>query len=372
MTELQIYDEALRLLQEHSQVDFGATAQAHSKNFSELYDKIHHSNFGDQNVAAVDRVRREIFAAGPIERLFLDPDITEIIINGHDSVWVEKLGCLKKIDDQFISSASYSRFLQRLQIEANVQADLNHPYADGYWRGYRLHLILPPLTIGDARLTLRRHPTSPWTLDALEKLSWAPKKEVSFLRELVKSRAALLVVGATSSGKTSVLNACLQEVSRTERVVTIEDTNEIELPNQASTKLLTRHDLNGNLKTIDQSELLRQALRMRPDRIVVGEVRGDEARDLLMAFSTGHRGGLGTLHAENARQALMRLEMLVQMGAPHWSLRAIRHLIFFGFQYILTVAKTSRGRKLTGVYKISSLEDHGHCLEPIFELGAYD
>jgi pilus assembly protein CpaF len=146
--------------------------------------------------------------------------------------------------------------------------------------------------------------------------------------------------------------------------VIIEDTSELKIPNDAGVKLLTRRDPHRNLRDIDQSELLKQALRMRPDRIIMGEIRGGEAKDLLMAFATGHTGCMGTLHAENARQALLRLEMLIQLGAPQWSLHAVRTLIWLSVQAVIVVARGPQGvRKLEGVYKIASLEEVGFLIE---------
>lgn len=229
-------------------------------------------------------------------------------------------------------------------------------------------MITPPLTKSEPHLSLRRHPENPWTLEAFEKMGWAPAAAIDVMRELVAEKKTFLIIGGTGSGKTSVLNACLQKTAANERIVCVEDTSEIHLPNAASTKLLSRHDLTGVLRDVDMTELVRQALRMRPDRLIVGEVRGHEARDLLMAFSTGHRGGMSTLHADSPRQGLLRLEMLIQMGAPQWSLRAIRHLIFFGIQYVINVRTISGCRRLEGIYKLASLEEHGFCLEPVYQI----
>jgi pilus assembly protein CpaF len=275
---------------------------------------------------------------------------------------------LQRINDEFISKQSYLNFLHRVQNESSVQANLDRPFADGYWRDFRLHLILPPVTPNEPKLSLRRHPASPWTLQKLEACAWAPAHAVAKLKELIVAKSSFLIIGGTNSGKTSVLNACLQELPGNERVVIIEDTSEVQNPNFASTKLLSRSDLNGILQNIDLGELLRQALRMRPDRIIIGEVRGNEAKDLMMALSTGHQGGMGTLHAENPRQALIRLEMLIQMGAPQWSLRAIRHLIFFGIRNIVCVAKRDGRRQLEGLYRLTSVEDHGFCIEPLYQI----
>jgi pilus assembly protein CpaF len=151
---------------------------------------------------------------------------------------------------------------------------------------------------------------------------------------------------------------------QTDRVVMIEDTSELHSPNSASVKLLTRRDPHGHLRDIHQSDLLKQALRMRPDRIVMGEIRGEEAKDLLMAFATGHTGCMGTLHAETARQALIRLEMLIQLGAPQWGLHAVRTLIWLSLQNIVVVKKDKAGRRvLDGIYRVTALEEFGFLLE---------
>jgi pilus assembly protein CpaF len=160
----------------------------------------------------------------------------------------------------------------------------------------------------------------------------------------------------------------LQELPQNERVVVLEDTAEIVIPNDASTRLLTRHDSHGLLPTVDLTELLRQSLRMRPDRLVVGEVRSAEAKDLLLALSTGHQGSMGTLHASSASQAILRLEMLVQLGAPHWSLTTIRRLLGLSLNGIVVVGRNAQGeRKLQSIYELSAVEETGVLLDPVFQ-----
>jgi pilus assembly protein CpaF len=367
MTPHELYENALHLLQQETKIEIATLPRADGEDLQSTFKKLSETQFANVDPRTRDRVASEFFGSGPLEPFLEDDFVTEILVNRHDQIWIERLGQIERLEDVFISKLSYKNFLQRLQAEARAQTNLDRPFIDGYWRQFRLHLIAPPLTTDEPHLSLRRHPKSPWTLHKLERAQWAPPEALDQIRRLVKERNSFLIIGGTNSGKTSVLNACLQEVQESERVVCIEDTNEITLPNTISTKLLSRVDLNGTLRNVDLSELLRQSLRMRPDRIVIGEVRGDEARDLLMALSTGHRGGMGSLHAENPKQALLRLEMLVQMGAPQWSLRAIRHLIFFGVQYILNLTKTPDGRRLEGLYKISSIEDNGFCFEPVYQ-----
>lgn len=318
----------------------------------------------DAVAPVLERMRAEYFGAGPLEPLFQDPEVTEIIVNGRDSIWFEKFGRLSRIDGQFLSDLTFRNFIARLSREAGIQASLDCPFADGRWRGCRVHLIIPPASGDQAVVTLRRHPLMPWNFGSLAERGWATPAAIGQLRELVAEKKNFLIVGCTGSGKTSVLNACLSELAPDERGLIIEDTDELKAPNPVSSKLLTRRDSQGILKDIDQSDLLKQALRMRPDRIVMGEIRGGEAKDLLMAFATGHSGCMGTLHADSARQALLRLEMLVQLGAPQWSLQAVRTLIWLSLQAIVVVGRKKDGsRQLDGIYRIASLEDIGFLIE---------
>ena len=306
----------------------------------------------------------EYFHAGALEPLFLDSAITEIIVNGPDSIWYERHGLLKRLDDCFISNLTYRNFIERLSREAGIQASLDCPFADGLWRDCRVHLIIPPASGEHAVVTLRRHPVLPWTFEELQTHSWAKPEGLQALKELVQRRSNFLIIGCTGSGKTSVLNACLTSLDTSERTLIIEDTSELKVPNDVSSKLLTRRDSQRLLRDIDQGELLRQALRMRPDRLVMGEIRGGEAKDLLMAFATGHSGCIGTLHADSARQALLRLEMLIQLGAPQWGLQAVRTLIWLSVQAIVVVARTKEGaRKLEGVYRVAALDEVGFLIE---------
>ena len=172
-------------------------------------------------------------------------------------------------------------------------------------------------------------------------------------------------MGGTSSGKTSFLQSLLQEFSKNERAVIIEDTQELNLPNSACCSLLTRQDPSGCVRDITMDDLLKRALRLRPDRLVIGEIRGPEAKSLLMALATGHDGSFGSMHARTASEALLRLEMLIQMGAPQWNLKSIRHLIAMTLQNIFVVEKLNGKRQLQGIYQISSLEENGIILQKL-------
>jgi len=365
---LQIDTEIRKRIESLPPVDPLTIARRESKPSEENRDirKILEDTCRLLSPALKDRMMAEYFSAGPLENLMAEDEITEIIVNGPESIWIEKCGRLSRVDDRFLSPLTYRNFIFRMSHEAGIQANLAHPFADGLWRGSRLHLMIPPASGENAVITIRRHARNPWTLDRLEEAGWASKESMLCLKKLVREHKNFLVVGPTGCGKTSVLNACLFEIPENERTLIIEDTSELRVPNPASAKLLTRKDAQGLLQDITQSDLLKQALRMRPDRLVMGEIRGAEAKDLLMAFATGHTGCMGTLHAESARQALLRLEMLIQLGAAQWSLQAVRTLIHLSVQAVVVVGRNREGaRKLEGIFKISSLEEVGFLVEKI-------
>lgn len=314
------------------------------------------------------RLQCEFDGVGPLQSLMENESVTEIIINSLDQIWYEEKGKLHQLEDRFASDLTFQNFIERVCQESKTQVSLERPFCDGRFRNFRLHLVSSELSKTGFILTLRRQNQNPWTLGRLNEKSWCSAAGLAALKTWLKERKNFLVIGETGSGKTSVLNACLQELPANERVVILEDTSEIVVPNTASTKLLTRHDCHGLLPNVDLSELLRQSLRMRPDRLVVGEVRGAEAKDLLLALSTGHQGSMGTLHASSAHQAILRLEMLVQLGAPHWSLQTIRRLLGLSLNGIIVVGRDRNGeRRLKSIYELSAVEETGVLLDPVFQ-----
>lgn len=319
------------------------------------------------------RLHDEYFGVGPLKPLLHDELITEIIINRFDIIWIEKNGQLQPIQDTFCTQHTYDSFLQRLYLELGQEPTLTCPFVDGSWNNLRIHIVGSYTSLNpEVRLTIRKHRLLSWTLKDLKKNQWfttnADKEdlELSFLTQLVQRKQNLLLIGPASSGKTSVLKALLHEVQLEERIIILEDSKEIHPPTSACAHLLTRFDARGILPAITLSDLVKQSLRMRPDRIVVGEVRGEEAKDLLLAMATGHTGSFGTLHASDPWQALIRLEMLIQMGAPQWDLLAIRKLILLSLNYLIVCSRHPSGqRKLAGIYKLISLESSGIIIERV-------
>lgn len=312
------------------------------------------------------RVISEFRGLGPVEHLMESEDISEIMLISPQNIWVERKGKLEKIGDSFCSDLSYRNSIERLCEASRSQVTVERPSGQGHVRGYRVQVIGQELTKTFPSICLRRHPDNPWTLERLKAAQWSTEAQVAVIRRWINECRNFLVVGPTGSGKTSVTNACLQELPPSERVLILEDTQELCIPNQASQRLMTREDPQRLLPDITLTDLVRQALRMRPDRLIVGEVRGGEAKDFLLALSTGHAGSFGTLHASQPHQALIRLEMLVQMGAPNWNIQAIRRLIQLSLQGIVLVTRDRSGsRRLEGLYEISSLEESGFLVEQI-------
>jgi pilus assembly protein CpaF len=348
-------EDLLRRLPGEIQLDL-----ANAANRVQVRDKVHDLLQGH---VQRERILQELFGCGPLTALLQDPTITEILVNGPDSIWLERDGIFQSHSDRFLSAFTLSQFVQLVCLESRLRLDLNQPFADGMWRGLRVHLAQQPLVNFSHTICLRRHPQASWTLAQLAQADFVTNRDLELLRDLLKKRENLLIVGPTGAGKTSLLSALLTELPDTERVVVIEDTSEIHSPNSLATKLLTRFDQQGVLRNFELADLVRQSLRMRPSRLALGEVRGGEAKDLLLALSTGHSGSMGSLHANSARQAILRLEMLVQMGAPDWGLDTVRKLIHLSLNALVVVKMENGKRSLEGIHKICSLENCGFLLE---------
>lgn len=357
-----LFDKVLTDIQ--SQLNVNIETLAQEEDISSIVKKSieKFSRQGQFHQGEQDRVYNELIQYGPIQSLLELEGLNEILINNANNIWYELRGQMHLLEDQFYSQISFDNFVHRICQEAKIKLDLTQPAQDANWAQFRLHIIRPPLT-QSVSISLRAHPTNPWTFERLQEEHWASHEGSHMVCELIKSKKSFLIIGPTGSGKTSVLNACINEIDKYERCLILEDTNEIAHPNDLSVKLLTRQDMSSGLPDYHLSHLVQQSLRMRPDRIIIGEMRGGEAKDFLMALSTGHRGGMSTLHAENPKQALLRLEMLIQLGAPQWNLHSIRSLIHLGLSHIICL---SQNRTLKSIDKISSLESNGLLLECLF------
>lgn len=313
------------------------------------------------------RLLAELEGYGPLDFL-ITQNIQEIIINSAEEIWVEQDGAVKKHADRFLSPYSFQNVVDKILHEAQTVLSMENPFAQSTWKGFRLQAVSRFITKTNDILCLRKMEPSKWTLAQLIDLGFLNEVLAAEVKKLITDRKNILIVGSTGSGKTSFLNACLHHLPKNERCVLIEDTDELKVPNPSSIKLVSKKDPNGIYKEINLHDLLKTSLRLRPDRIIVGEVRSVEAKDLLLAISSGHNGSLSTIHANSSKQALIRLEMLIQMGAPFWSIQAIRTLIKLSLDTIIVVEKTPNGkRRIKEISQLSSLEDTGFLLDFTFQ-----
>jgi pilus assembly protein CpaF len=311
------------------------------------------------------RIHAEFLGLGPIDEILEDPMVTEILILGPEFIYIEKNGQLNSYGDCFSTRQVYQNFIERLCSIIGHYLTKEIPTVSGNFNGSRVQIISQEITKSFDQVSIRRHPLSPWNLQSLLDEGFCLLPQAETIRKMIQEKNNFMIVGGTGTGKTSLINACLQETTACERSIVIEDTPEICLPNGSCSKLLTRVDPQKILPEITQADLIRHALRLRPDRIVMGEVRGGEAKDFLMALSTGHQGSFGSLHANSAAQALIRLEMLVQLGAPNWNIGAIRRIIQMSLQAIIVIGKSASGKRfIEGIFRLSSLEEFGFSIEP--------
>ncbi len=305
------------------------------------------------------RIENEFSGYGPINALLLDTEITEIMVNRYDQVFYEKAGLLYQCSDHFYSEQTYNSVLERLAQNCGTYLNREKPFVEAQLKNLRITILFSEISRGCALLSIRIQPETRWTLPELARQHFFNPKQLAIIENTLSLKKNFLVVGGTGSGKTSFLQALLEEIKNSERIVIIEDTQELHLANNFSVSLLTRQDPSQTVKDISMDDLLKRSLRLRPDRLVVGEIRGSEARSLLLALSTGHDGSFGSLHARTAQEALLRLEMLIQMGAPQWSLSSIRKLIAMTIHLVFVLEKKDGKRKLKEIYEINSLEETG-------------
>nr|WP_246236556.1 TadA family conjugal transfer-associated ATPase [Actinomadura chibensis] len=267
---------------------------------------------GDREVLALaDELRAEFVGAGPLEPLLRSPDVTDVLVNGPDEVWIDAGSGLVRTALRFPDEASVRRLAQRLTAAAGRRLDDASPYADARLPGgVRLHAVLPPIAATGTCISLRLPRRRAFTLDELIAARTVPPEGADLLAALIESRAAFLITGGTGTGKTTLLSSLLSRVDASERLVLVEDSAELRPSHPHVVRLEARPPNMEGAGGVTLNDLVRQALRMRPDRLVVGEVRGSEVVVLLQALNTGHEGGCGTLHANKAADVPARLEAL--------------------------------------------------------------
>jgi len=305
---------------------------------------------GVSDLDVATRLADRIDGYGPLAPLVDDRSITDILINGPDGVWIERDGSLEQTPIRFDDVDHLTGFVQRMLGDQGVAVDALHPIADARMRdGSRVHAVLPPAAPDGPLVSIRRFPRAVWTLEDLAKRGALMAVEVQQLADLVRRRTTVAISGGTGSGKTTLLNALLSRVDGGERVVGIEETRELRPRCEHFVSLLSRPDNMEGRGGISPAELMRAALRMRPDRIVVGEVRGAEALVALQAMSTGHPGSMVTLHANSPGDARRRMTSMALQASSGLSEGALQDLVERSFGAVIQLARVGGTRRVVSI-----------------------
>ncbi|HKC64797.1 MAG TPA: CpaF family protein [Pyrinomonadaceae bacterium] len=317
----------------------------------------------------VSEVRHELFGLGPLEPLLADPTISDILVNSHRKIYIERRGKLESTDVAFKDDEHLMRVIERIVSSVGRRIDESSPMVDARLQdGSRVNAIIPPLSIDGPVLSIRRFGTEPLRMSALIENRALTREIAEMLEMCVRARLNVLISGGTGAGKTTLLNALSAYIPEDERIVTIEDSAELQLQQPHVVRLETRPPNIEGRGEVTQRDLVRNALRMRPDRIVIGEVRGGEAIDMLQAMNTGHDGSLTTIHANTPRDALSRLETMIQMTGMRLSERAMRQQIASALDVVLQVARLSDGtRRVTSISEITGMEGDTITMQEIFQ-----
>lgn len=317
----------------------------------------------------VSEIKNELLGLGPLEPLLHDDDITDILVNGHNQVYVEKFGKLHATDVTFQDDQHLMLIIDRIVSQVGRRVDEASPMVDARLRdGSRINAIIPPLALDGPALSIRRFGKRRYDIAALVEKGSLTAEIVEFLRALVRARLNIIVCGGTGSGKTTMLNCLSAFVPEDERIVTIEDSAELSLQQPHVVRLETRPQNLEGKGEVTQRDLVKNCLRMRPDRIIVGEVRGAEVYDMLQAMSTGHDGSIATIHANSPRESIGRLEMMMLLGGFSIPQRAMRQQIASAVNIVVHVSRLSDGtRKLLKISEVSGMEGETIMMQDLFE-----
>ncbi len=316
----------------------------------------------------IDEVLDEVFGLGPLESLLSDPTISDILVNTHKQVYVERKGQLELTGISFRDSAHLLRIIDKIVSQVGRRVDESTPMVDARLTdGSRVNAIIPPLAVDGPLVSIRRFSTDKlMPADLVERKALTPGM-MTLLEAAVRARMNIIIAGGTGAGKTTLLNALSAFISPKERIVTIEDAAELQLKQPHVARLETRPaNLEGH-GAVRQRELLVNSLRMRPDRIVVGEVRGEEALDMLQAMNTGHDGSLTTVHANSPRDAVSRLEVMVSLANANMQLVSIRQQIASAVNLLVQASRLSDGsRRVMNITEVAGMEGEMITLQDIF------
>ena len=399
------HDESQRLIDEHRLVTVGdAGAFAQRDKHTELKVEIHQRLINLINLPALEKMSRqqievevgdivaeelakqnealnqserkqlvgdvldELLGLGPLEPLLKDPTITDILVNGHDRVFVERYGVLEPSAARFKDEKHLVRIIQKIVSAVGRRIDESSPMVDARLAdGSRVNAVVPPLALDGSLLSIRKFARVPISMDRLVEIGSIPLQVAEILKAIVGSRRNVLISGGTGSGKTTLLNAMSAFIDGRERIVTIEDSAELQLQQEHVVRLETRPANIEGKGEIAQRDLVKNALRMRPDRIIVGEVRAGEAFDMLQAMNTGHEGSMTTVHANTPRDALSRVEQMIGMSGIDIPIRSSRAQIASALNVVVQVARLADGRrKVVSVSELTGMEGEVITMQEIF------
>jgi len=306
---------------------------------------------------------------GPLEEWLSDPDTSEIMINGTESIYIEKSGVMNKLPSPFREETSIMRIVDRILSPLGRRVDEKSPYVDGRLPdGSRINVIIPPVSLTGPVLTIRKFPEERLGITRLVDINTLSSEAADFLQKAVMGKRNILISGGTGSGKTTLLNSLASFIPHQERVITIEDAAELNLEQEHVVRLETRPPNIEGESEISTRDLVRNSLRMRPDRIIVGECRGAEALDMLQAMNTGHEGSMTTCHANSPRDALKRLEMMALMAGIDLPVRVLREQIASSINIIIQISRMAGGRRaVTDILEVDGIETEQILTQNIFK-----
>jgi len=322
----------------------------------------------DEQVALGKQIRDEILGYGPLHMYLEDPAVTEIMVNSEDYIYIERDGIIEQTDTRFASRQSLRRVIDRIVAQVGRRIDESSPMVDARLPdGSRVNAVIPPLAVDGPALTIRVFSKEPFEVDDLIEIGTMNVEVAELLKATVEGKMNMLVTGGTGTGKTTMLNVLSGFIPATERIITIEDAVELQLAQNHIIRLESRPPNVEGKGQISIRELVRNALRMRPDRIVVGEVRGGEALDMLQAMNTGHEGSLSTVHANSPRDAMSRLETMVLMAGIDLPARAIREQVASAVDLIVHLSRMRDGsRRIVQVSEVVGMEGDTITLQDVF------
>jgi pilus assembly protein CpaF len=324
-------------------------------------------NFAEQE-RIIAEMLDEVFGLGPLEPLLADPTISDILVNDKNHVFIERAGRLQKVNVTFRDDRHLLQIIDRIVSGVGRRVDESSPMVDARLAdGSRINAIIPPLALDGPALSIRRFGTGPLGANQLVELKSISAEMMEMLAAAVRARISILISGGTGAGKTTFLNILSQYIPKTERIVTIEDAAELRLGMENIVRLETRPPNVEGQGAIRQRQLLINCLRMRPDRIIIGEVRGEEAFDMLQAMNTGHEGSMTTIHANTPRDALTRLESMVAMSNLNLPEKSVRQQMVSAISIVVQVSRFSDGtRKVVNISEITGMEENIISMQEIF------